>query len=238
MNLYEINVKDANGVNHKSKVYEVHDGEAQKIAFSMGATLGAVKLADCTVTLIQEHAGVSKATENEQLTKIKNILRGLGPDSYCAAAFDGCVEIAEDNIRDDFVNSMKHNFESASEKESQLAAQLAKAKEDLKKATANANLAAMEADEAKRELAAAKDAQIPADVLDRLAEIMSEKAKDAESLALHNADCMIAYLGQAGNADAADAAARYAGAYQAARREQNAAEALLEALNNAKERCE
>lgn len=238
MNLYEINVKDAKGVNHKSKIYEVHEGEAQKAAFALGATLGAVKLEDCTVTLIQEHAGVSKMTEAEQLTKIENILRGLGPDSYCAAAFDGCVEIAADNIRDDFVNSMKHNFDSASEEASKLAVQLVKAKEDLKRATANANLAAMEASEAKKRLAEAKDAQIPADVLDRLAEIMSEKAKDAESLALHNADCMIAYLSQAGNADAADATARYAGAYQAARREQSTAEALLEALNSAKERCE
>lgn len=235
MNLYEINVKDANGVNHKSKIYEVSHAEAQKRAFWEGMMRRAGKLTDCTVSLIQEHAGVSKETETEQLTKIKNILNGLGPDSYCAEAFDGCVEIAEDNIRDDFVNSMKRNFESASEKANQLAAQLAKVKEDLKKATANANLAAMEASEAKKELAEERVRRIPADVLDRLTDILTEKAKDAEELALHNADRMTTFFGKP---ELSEDAARYGAAYLAARKEMAEAEDLLEALNNAKERCE
>lgn len=232
MNFYEINVKDANGVNHKRKIYEINVGEAQKEAFALGATLGAVKLADCTVALLQEHTGVYKETETEQLAKIKNILRGLGPDGYCAAAFDGCVEIAEDNIRDDFVNSMKRDLESANEKASQLDAQLEKVKEDLKKATEKANFAMMEAAEAKKQLAKAKNYRIPADVLGRLMDILREKAENAEGMAIHNADLMAECFG---NPERVENATRYAQAYKAARKEQVEAENMLETLETQKE---
>ena len=84
MNLYEINVKGANGVKHKSKVYEINVDAAFKEAFIQGKIYGAEKLDDCTVQQIQTNAGVSKDTEREYLGRIKNILDALGPDSYCA----------------------------------------------------------------------------------------------------------------------------------------------------------
>lgn len=49
MNLYEINVKGANGVNHKSKVYEINVDAAFKEAFIQGKIYGAAKLDDCTI---------------------------------------------------------------------------------------------------------------------------------------------------------------------------------------------
>ena len=39
MNLYEINVKGANGVKHKSKVYEINVDAAFKEAFIQGENL-------------------------------------------------------------------------------------------------------------------------------------------------------------------------------------------------------
>lgn len=59
----------------------------------------------------------SKDQERDALKKIQNIIKGLGSDSYVAAAFDGCIEMAEDNINDDFANSYKGIAEAAQKRE-------------------------------------------------------------------------------------------------------------------------
>ena len=48
----------------------------------------------------------AKDQEREALEKIREIVDGLGEDSYIAAAFEGCFEIAEDNIKNDLACSM------------------------------------------------------------------------------------------------------------------------------------
>ena len=47
-----------------------------------------------------------KDQEREALEKIREIVDGLGEDSYIAVAFEGCFEIAEDNINNDLACSM------------------------------------------------------------------------------------------------------------------------------------
>lgn len=59
-----------------------------------------------------------KGEELKALAQIKKIVDGLGENSYIAAAFEGCFEIAEDNIGNDFVCSMKQRAEAA-EKEAE-----------------------------------------------------------------------------------------------------------------------
>lgn len=59
----------------------------------------------------------SKEQEREALKKIQQIINSLGADSYIAAAFDGCIEMAEDNINDDFANSYKGIAEAAQKRE-------------------------------------------------------------------------------------------------------------------------
>ena len=48
----------------------------------------------------------AKDQEREALKKIREIVDGLGEDSYIAVAFEGCFEIAEDNINNDLGCSM------------------------------------------------------------------------------------------------------------------------------------
>lgn len=55
----------------------------------------------------------TKQQEREALDKIAEIIKGLGQDSYIAAAFDGCLDMAEDNIGNDFMCSMKSRAEHA-----------------------------------------------------------------------------------------------------------------------------
>lgn len=56
---------------------------------------------------------VSKEQERKALNEIKEILLQLEPDGYVRTAFDGCFQIAEDNINNDFACSMKQRAESA-----------------------------------------------------------------------------------------------------------------------------
>ena len=56
---------------------------------------------------------ISKAQERKALEQIKNIVLGLGADSYIGTAFEGCFEIAESNIDNDFACSMKERAEQA-----------------------------------------------------------------------------------------------------------------------------
>lgn len=53
----------------------------------------------------------TKEQEFKALARIKKIVADLGEGSYIAAAFEGCFEIAEDNIRNDFACSMKQKAE-------------------------------------------------------------------------------------------------------------------------------
>lgn len=57
----------------------------------------------------------TKEQERKALAQIRKIVDGLGADSYIAKAFDGCFEIAEENIENDFACSMKQKADSAQE---------------------------------------------------------------------------------------------------------------------------
>ena len=55
----------------------------------------------------------TKAEERKALEQIKKIVDGLGEDSYIGTAFEGCFEIAEQNIENDWACSMKQRAEAA-----------------------------------------------------------------------------------------------------------------------------
>jgi len=54
----------------------------------------------------------TKEQERKALEKIKGIVEGLGEQSYLATAFNGCFEIAEQNIEYDFADSLQERLES------------------------------------------------------------------------------------------------------------------------------
>lgn len=58
----------------------------------------------------------SKEQERKALEKIMNIIAGLGEDSYIGKAFEGCFEIASENIENDFFCSMKERADVAEKK--------------------------------------------------------------------------------------------------------------------------
>lgn len=64
----------------------------------------------------------TKEQERKVLEQIRKMVEELGVDSYIAMAFEGCFEIAESNIDNDFGCSMKQRTESA-ERKAETAAQ-------------------------------------------------------------------------------------------------------------------
>lgn len=58
---------------------------------------------------------VTKNDERKALEKIKKIVQELGDDSYIAVAFEGCFDIAEENINNDFACSMEQKYNNEHE---------------------------------------------------------------------------------------------------------------------------
>jgi hypothetical protein len=203
MNLYEIRVVDSKGITHKSKIYEINADAAFKEAFIQGRIYGAEKLDDCTVQQIQTNAGVSKDTEREYLGRIKNILDALGPNSYCAMAFDGCVGDAEENIDSDFAVSMRGRWEnereahektrkSMTEKVNAQGQRIAELEAEVQKARQMEAQARKEAAEDKIALEKAKGKILPDNVATELTIMLRKQADEAAKEALYYADRMAA----------------------------------------------
>lgn len=220
MNLYEINVKGANGVNRKSKVYEINVDAAFKEAFIQGKIYGAAKLDDCTIQQIQTNAGVSKDTEREYLGRIKNILDALGPNSYCAMAFDGCIADAEENIDNDSAVSMKGRWQterkahenirkSLTEKVNAQGQRIAELEAELQNARRMEGQARKEVAEFKIALEDTKKKILPANIAAELTAMLKKQADEAAKEALYYADRMTVEVENSVHAGAANSAKRF-----------------------------
>lgn len=62
----------------------------------------------------------TKEQERKALAQIRKIVEGLGENSHIGTAFEGCFEIAEENIENDFACSMKERREAAEAAEDSL----------------------------------------------------------------------------------------------------------------------
>ena len=66
----------------------------------------------------------TKEQERNALKKIRKIIDELGEESYLGFAFDGCFEIAEQNIDNDWAISPKERLESVLSREEDLRSQI------------------------------------------------------------------------------------------------------------------
>lgn len=82
----------------------------------------------------------TRTQEREALDRIRKIVAELGEFSYIGTAFEGCFEIAEDNIENDFGCSMKQRAESAERKAQSAEQSFGFAKDELEKATRKVEL--------------------------------------------------------------------------------------------------
>ena len=124
MNDYKVTATRSDGSEVSSNFTEPTEGAARK-AFK--ECYRHDKYTITNVELIRERTQATKDQERKALAKIKEIVEGLGPDSYIATAFDGCFQDAETNIENDFGFSMKQRLESATFAEDGLREKLAAA---------------------------------------------------------------------------------------------------------------
>ena len=75
----------------------------------------------------------TKAQEMKALEQIRKIVEGLGAESYVGKAFDGCFDMAQENIECDFWNSYKEKYNTAMDRATEKLTTLTGENEALKK---------------------------------------------------------------------------------------------------------
>ena len=108
MNEYKITYRTVEG-NAQRFIVERTEAAARK---QLKADVEGAEITD--VELVDDNANATKAQERATLAKIKAMVAELGPQSYIATAFEGCFEIAEENIDDDAAYSGQSSIRATS----------------------------------------------------------------------------------------------------------------------------
>lgn len=156
MNTYRISILRENGTTCTDLVVASTPAEAKKNFREIYRHGEAFQSKDLQVELVSENIPATKDQEREALEKIKAILDTLGPDSYVGTAFEGCLEIAEGNIENDFSCSMKQRVEAVVVENSRLKEKVKELEEKL--AESKKNYEGIRS--FSREVVAEKDAEI------------------------------------------------------------------------------
>jgi hypothetical protein len=111
MNRYKITYIVDEGETETAYITERTEATARKVfkTVSKGREITDVELDDTDVPATKEQ-------ERETLSKIKQMVEELGPQSYLATAFRGAFEDAEQNIEDDAAYSWYDRAESATKR--------------------------------------------------------------------------------------------------------------------------
>lgn len=130
----------------------------------------------------------TKEQELKALAQIKKIVDGLGEDSYIAMAFEGCFEIAEENIQNDWGCSMKQRAESAEKLVSKLEVENINLRHAVKKAQEEASKKQTELEAKVAEL---ESKVLEADDLTDCSQLAFEKECEAEQEAKEAAELIV-----------------------------------------------
>ena len=192
MNDYRITYTTEAGDSFDSIITERTEAAARKFFTSMNKGLG---FTVASIELHRENTCATKQQERDTLAAIKKMVEELGPQSYLATAFDGCFEIAEQNIENDFADSMKDRwihadmqFNSANGAIEELKEQLAESQRDLEAAHDTARAIA-ETNNA--EIAALRERLLSHDDLTVVIHLVTEKRLALESEAKNAAERIV-----------------------------------------------
>ena len=130
----------------------------------------------------------TKEQEFKALTQIKKIVDSLGEDSYIAMAFEGCFDIAEENIRNDWGCSMKQRAESAEKLVSKLELENRDLRLAIKKAKEESSKKQTELEAKVAEL---ESKVLEADDLTDCSQLVFEKEYEAEQEAKEAAELIV-----------------------------------------------
>ena len=120
----------------------------------------------------------SKAQERKALNEIKEILVQLEPEGYVRTALDGCLEIAADNIDNDFACSMKQRAEAADRDASKYAVLAEQRKAEIEQLNSTNQSLRQDRDTVSELLV--KERKQNAEEINRLKGIIAECRKDSD----------------------------------------------------------
>ena len=110
MNTYKITFQRENGTTDSDRFTAATEAQARrdfKEVYRHGN--GTIT----SVELVAENTPATKEQERKAIEKIRKIVAELGESSYVGTALEGCLEDAENNIENDFGDSMKRRLEYA-----------------------------------------------------------------------------------------------------------------------------
>lgn len=110
MNEYRITYTTSDQETGTSNITERNEAAARR---SFKGTHPGEKCTITDVELLRTGVAATKQQERDALAKIRLMIDELGPQSYIGTALEGCLEIADQNIDNDFGDSMKQRVETA-----------------------------------------------------------------------------------------------------------------------------
>lgn len=143
MNTYKITFSRENGTTGTDHFAAATEAQARRdfreVYRHSSATIISIELASTD-------APATKQQERDTLEKIRKMVERLGPDSYLAAAFEGCFSLAAENIENDWACSMADRARRAEKRAEELEDKLAESMKDYEAAHAAAHAVAEEKD--------------------------------------------------------------------------------------------
>lgn len=181
MNTYKIIFTRENGTQGTDHFTAINERQARK---DFGECYRHSTATIISIELASTNTPATKQQERDTLEKIRKMVEQLGPDSYLATAFEGCFDLAAENIDNDWACSMadraRHAEKRAEEAEkkrveaelgyNRLVDKLAEAEKDYEAAHAAAHAVAEE-----------KDAEI-AKLKARIQELLEDSKHGHESI--------------------------------------------------------
>lgn len=120
--------------------------------------------------------GIStKEQEQKALDKIKKIVEELGENSYVGAAFEGCFEIAESNIENDWTCSMKDKVETTERENERLKIKTAGMASDIKERQKEIDILSKEICELREKVLTSNDTEYLISIIKKEAEEQRER---------------------------------------------------------------
>lgn len=143
MNTYKIIFTRENGTQGTDHFTAINERQARK---NFGECYRHSTATIISIELVSTSTPVTKQQERDALEKIRKIVEQLGPDSYLATTFEGCFDLAAENIDNDWACSMADRARRAEKRAEELEDKLTESVKDYEAAHAAAHAIAEEKD--------------------------------------------------------------------------------------------
>lgn len=129
MNTYKIIFTRENGTQGTDHFTAINERQARK---DFGECYRHSTATIISIELASTNTPATKQQERDTLEKIRKMVEQLGPDSYLATAFEGCFDLAAENIDNDWACSMADRARNAEKRVAELEDNAVRGREGLR----------------------------------------------------------------------------------------------------------